>query len=69
MTEKLVTADEAAAILGVAEQTMRGWRYENRPDQPAFVKVGRLIRYRPSVLEAWISEREHKPERKTAPTQ
>lgn len=67
MAEKLLSADEAAAILGVAEQTLRGWRFENRPDQPAYVRVGRLVRYRPSVLQEWIVSREHKP-KKTAPT-
>ena len=67
MTEKLLPADEAAAILGVAEQTLRGWRFEGRPDQPAYVRVGRLVRYRPSVLQEWIASRECKP-KKTAPT-
>ena len=61
MTEQLVSAAEAAKILGVAEQTLRGWRFENRSDQPAYVQVGRLVRYRPSVLQQWILDREHRP--------
>ena len=61
MTEQLISAEDAAAILGVAEQTLRGWRFENRDDQPAFVRVGRLVRYRPSAIEAWIGEHSFDP--------
>jgi predicted DNA-binding transcriptional regulator AlpA len=68
MTEQLISAEDAAAILGVAEQTLRGWRFENRIDQPAYVRVGRLVRYRPSVLQQWILDREYSP-KETASTQ
>ena len=59
MPEKLMTCDEAAAALGIAEQTLRGWRFENREDQPEYIRVGRLVRYRPSVIERWLSERSY----------
>lgn len=48
----LLTTEAAAARLGVAPQTMTDWRWKSRG--PKFVKVGRLVRYRLSDLEAWL---------------
>ena len=41
-----------AAFLGVTEATLADWRYRRRG--PAFVKVGRLVRYRLEDLDAWL---------------
>jgi hypothetical protein len=41
-----------AAFLCVTEATLADWRYRRRG--PAFVKVGRLVRYRPEDLDAWL---------------
>jgi hypothetical protein len=41
-----------AAFLGVTEATLADWRYRRRG--PAFVKVGRLVRYRPEDLDVWL---------------
>lgn len=48
----LLTAADMAAFLGVTEATLADWRYRHRG--PAFVKVGRLVRYRPDDLDAWL---------------
>jgi hypothetical protein len=44
---------EAAAFLGLAEQTLSVWRSTKRYDLP-YIKVGRRIRYRLADLEAFL---------------
>lgn len=48
----LLTADQAAEYLAVRVQTLANWRTTGKG--PAFVRIGRLIRYRLSVLDSWI---------------
>ncbi|MGH8110459.1 MAG: helix-turn-helix transcriptional regulator [Rhodanobacteraceae bacterium] len=51
----LVTETEAAAILGVAVQSLRNWRWKGRGG-PRFRKVGaRLVRYHRADLAAFIA--------------
>lgn len=52
----LVGEKEAAAILGVTPGTLQVWRSTGRYAIP-FIKVGRLVKYRRSVLESWIDSR------------
>lgn len=49
----LLTRREAAAYLGVAEQTLAVWKCTGRRFLP-FVKIGRLVRYRKADLDAFI---------------
>lgn len=49
----LLTRREAAAYLGVAEQTLAVWKCTGRRSLP-FVKIGRLVRYRKDDLDAFI---------------
>ena len=51
----LFTRREAAAYLGVAEQTLAVWKCTGRRSLP-FVKIGRLVRYRKADLDAFILE-------------
>ena len=44
----------AAEILSVKRQTLANWRSAGRG--PAFVKVGRAVRYRPEDLEEFIQK-------------
>ncbi|MFC1552196.1 helix-turn-helix domain-containing protein [Candidatus Latescibacterota bacterium] len=53
---RLLTPDEAAAILGVSPQTLAVWRTTKRYPL-AFVKVGRLIRYRIEDIKLFIDSR------------
>lgn len=54
MLEPLLNTDEAAACLGTTKRTLEAWRYEG--GGPAFVKLGgRMVRYRPRDLEAFIA--------------
>lgn len=53
--KSLLSCQEAASYLGIAEQTMRQQRMKGGGIK--FVKVGRLIRYRASDLEAYLEAR------------
>ena len=55
-TDPLFTPPEAAAYIGVTENTLSVWRCVGRYEIP-FIKVGRLVRYKRTDLEAWISSR------------
>jgi len=55
-TDPLFTPPEAAAYIGVTENTLSVWRCVGRYAIP-FIKVGRLVRYRRSDLESWLESR------------
>lgn len=50
--DPLLDTKQAARYLSVAEGHLTDLRYKGRG--PKFVKLGRLVRYRRSELEAWI---------------
>ncbi len=50
----LLTRREAASYLGVSEQTLAIWKCTHRYNLPC-VKIGRLVKYRLSDLDAFIS--------------
>jgi predicted DNA-binding transcriptional regulator AlpA len=55
MSSKLLGEKEVAAILGVAEQTLRNWRCQGKP--PVYVKIGgRAIRYRREDIDSFIMQ-------------
>jgi len=56
LTDHLLTPPEAAAYIGVSENTLSVWRCVGRYAIP-FIKVGRLVRYRASDLDAWLESR------------
>ena len=51
----LLNRKEAAAYLGVKEQTLACWACTGRYSLP-FVRVGRLVKYRQQDLDAFILE-------------
>lgn len=57
----LLDTAAAARFLGVSPGTLRLWRYLDRPDQPAFVRVGRLVKYQQGELARWAASRTEKP--------
>jgi hypothetical protein len=64
LDEPLLPEDAAARDLKVKKQTMAAWR--NRGQGPRYLKVGRLVFYRPSHLREWLEGRVIDPqERKT----
>lgn len=55
-TSDTMSTDEAAAYLGVAPSTLAIWRCTKRYPLP-YIKVGRLVRYRKSDLDAFLISR------------
>ncbi len=57
--DELLDTRKAAAYLGLAEVTLRTWRWRGAPGQPPFVRVGtKAIRYRRQALAEWALARE-----------
>jgi excisionase family DNA binding protein len=52
LEDRLLWPKQVAEMLGVPIGTLANWRYQARG--PAFVKVGRHVRYRRSDVAAWI---------------
>jgi excisionase family DNA binding protein len=50
--ERLMTLAELSELLGVPISTLYAWRC--RGEGPAGYRIGRHVRYRRSVVEAWI---------------
>jgi excisionase family DNA binding protein len=57
-SDSLLFPSEAATYIGVSENTLSVWRCVGRYAIP-FIKVGRLVRYRKSDLDAWLADRTH----------
>jgi hypothetical protein len=48
----LLDAKAAAKILNASPKTLEGWRWKNLG--PEWIKLGRVVRYRPSAIEAYL---------------
>lgn len=57
---KLLTPAELATYLGLAVQTIYN-RHHSGSSLPPCVRLGRLIRFPVSGVEAWVAERAEKP--------
>lgn len=55
--QKLLTPDALSEHLGVPTTTLANWRYLHRG--PAFVRVGRHVRYRVEDVIAWTKAQRH----------
>jgi excisionase family DNA binding protein len=53
---ELLSRKEAAAYLGLTEQTLAVWKCTKRYDLPV-VKIGRLVKYKKSDLDKFIEKR------------
>jgi hypothetical protein len=58
--DTLLTEDAAARFLKLSVRTLQAWRCRNMG--PAFVRVGRAIRYRYGDLTAWLQANTVAPE-------
>jgi predicted DNA-binding transcriptional regulator AlpA len=54
MEQLLLSPKALAATLGLAEQTIYN-RHSTGGDLPPCIKLGRLLRFRPSDVEAWLA--------------
>jgi excisionase family DNA binding protein len=52
--DRLWTAHDVAAYLGVPLTTLYQWRYLGTG--PAAYRVGRHLRYEPSTVQAWLQQ-------------
>ncbi len=50
---KLLTMDEASEYLGISKLTLYGWVSARKL---GFVKVGRLVKFKPEQLDKWIEQ-------------
>lgn len=55
--DPLLTEEQAAKILGVKPASLQVWRSTKRYSL-SYIKVGRLVRYRLSALNAFLAARE-----------
>lgn len=53
--EKLLNIQEAADLLGIKNHTLYQWVSQHKIP---YYKIGRLVRFSPSKLEAWVKKRE-----------
>ena len=53
---QILTPAAVAAQTGFSEKTLANWRVLGQG--PAFFKVGRLVRYRPESVDAWIASQD-----------
>ena len=58
-TSQPLTETEAAARLGLKVPTLRAWRNQGRG--PAYVRLGRAIRYLVSDLDEFLHSNRHTP--------
>ena len=52
--DKLLTVQEIAALLGVAESTIYQWTHQGFIPH---VKIGRFVRFRQRQIEKWVEEK------------
>ena len=57
---ELLTDQQTADALAVSTGTLANWRC-SRLEGPPFIKLGRLVRYRKSDLEEWLTARTVSP--------
>lgn len=58
MIERLLSPRELAELTGVRENTLAAWRSRKSADAPAYLKLGRAVRYRESDVRRWLSQRQ-----------
>jgi predicted DNA-binding transcriptional regulator AlpA len=63
--EALLTEAQVSEILGRGVPTLQKDRVAGTG--PQFIKMGRLVRYRPSDVQAWLAERVRRSTAESAP--
>ena len=53
-TPTLINTADAAQLIGIKPETLRQMRMVGTG--PSFLKLGRLVRYRPETIAAWVAE-------------
>ena len=60
--ETLLSNEETAAAIGVAQTTLPVWRHFGKG--PVYLKVGKRCFYRPSDIRAWLDKQLIDPARR-----
>lgn len=55
--QTLLSTEDAARYIGMAARTLHNWRWMGNGIGPAFVRMGRAVRYDVRTLDAWIAAR------------
>lgn len=55
--DRLMTTEEVATWLGIKRSTLEKARSMRLGDYPPFVRIGRVVRYVPADVKAWIHQR------------
>ena len=63
VASEYLTTQQAAAYLNLSRQYLEAARYRGDGSGPAYVKLERAVRYRRSVLDAWMSAHDHSPDK------
>jgi predicted DNA-binding transcriptional regulator AlpA len=58
--DPLLTEKHLSRMLSISPRTLQAWRM--RGFGPAFVRIGRSIRYRQSVLTEWMKSKTCQPQ-------
>lgn len=58
MIDALLSAEQAATVLGLSVKTLANWRVSGAG--PAFLKLGGRVLYDPADLQAWRDARRRK---------
>jgi Helix-turn-helix domain len=58
-----LTTVEAARYLKLSRQFLEAARYRADGSGPAYIKLERAVRYRRSVLDAWMTAHDHSPDK------
>lgn len=58
LSDPLFNSVEASAYIGITASTLSVWRCVGRYEIP-YIKVGRLVKYRKSALDAFLKSRTH----------
>ena len=58
-----LTTQQAALYLNLSRQYLEAARYRGDGSGPAYVKLERAVRYRRSVLDAWMAAHDHSPDK------
>lgn len=58
--ERPMTAQEVAEETGIPVGTLAYWRHDGRG--PAYLKIGKRVKYDPAVVWAWIDAHQRDPE-------
>ena len=66
--EQLLSPKTLATTLGLAEQTIYN-RHSTGGDLPPAIKLGRLLRFRPSDVEAWLERQQQSSTKPPTPVQ